>query len=67
VNSARLRRPKSTYSPSYVAYRPKINAVVLLDMSHTLRGELYRRNWEREGSLKLLNVVHMHTVEEWIK
>jgi hypothetical protein len=34
---ARLRRPKIAYSPSYVDYSPKTNAVVLLDMGHTLR------------------------------
>jgi hypothetical protein len=38
-----------------VNYRPKTNAVLLLDMDHTLRGEYYRRNREREGSLKLEN------------
>jgi hypothetical protein len=31
--------PKNAYSPSYVDYRPKTNAVILLDMGHTLRGE----------------------------
>jgi hypothetical protein len=40
---ARLRSPKIAYSPSYVDYRPKINAVILWDMGHTLRGE---RAWE---------------------
>jgi hypothetical protein len=39
----RLRRTKITCSPSYVDYRPKANAVILLDMGHTLRGE---RVWE---------------------
>jgi hypothetical protein len=36
---ARLRRPKITYFPSYAHYIPEINAVILLDMGHTLRGE----------------------------
>jgi hypothetical protein len=36
---ARLRRPKIACSPSYAVYRPKTNAVILLDMGHTLRGE----------------------------
>jgi hypothetical protein len=40
---ARLRRPKITCSPSYVDYRPKTNAVILLDMGHTLREE---HTWE---------------------
>jgi hypothetical protein len=39
VKLARLRRPKVACPPSYVEYRPKINAVILLDMGHTLRGE----------------------------
>jgi hypothetical protein len=39
-------------------YRSKRNAVISLDMSHTLRGECnaYRRNREREGNLKLKSV-----------
>jgi hypothetical protein len=48
-----LRRPKIACSPSYTDYRPKTNAVILLVMRHTLRGEVHRRNREREGSLKL--------------
>jgi hypothetical protein len=32
VKLARLRRPK-------IDFRPKKNAVILLDMGHTLRGE----------------------------
>jgi hypothetical protein len=40
---ARLRRPKVTCSPSYVDDRPKTNAVILLDMGHTLRGGF---SWE---------------------
>jgi hypothetical protein len=39
VKLGRLRRPKITYPPTYVDYRPKTNAVILLDMGHTLRGE----------------------------
>jgi hypothetical protein len=34
----RLRKPKITCSPSYADYRPKTNAVILLDMGHMLRG-----------------------------
>jgi hypothetical protein len=40
--------PKITRSLSYVHYRPKTNAVILLDMGH-----MHRRNREREGNLKL--------------
>jgi hypothetical protein len=39
----RLRRPKIACSPSSVDYRPKTNAVILLDMGHILRGEC---TWE---------------------
>jgi hypothetical protein len=39
VKLARLRRPKIICSPSYADYRLKTNAVILLDMGHTLRGE----------------------------
>jgi hypothetical protein len=35
---ARLRRPKMTCSP-HVDYRPKTNAVIVLDMGPTLRGD----------------------------
>jgi hypothetical protein len=34
-----VRRPKITCSPSYADYRPKTNAVILLDMGHTVREE----------------------------
>jgi hypothetical protein len=39
VKLVRLRRPKIAWSPSYADYRPKTNAVILLDMGHTLMGE----------------------------
>jgi hypothetical protein len=35
----RLRKPKISCFPSYVDYRPNTNAVILLDMGHTLREE----------------------------
>jgi hypothetical protein len=34
-----VKRPKTVCSPSYVGFTPKTNAVILLDMGHTLRGE----------------------------
>jgi hypothetical protein len=37
------RPPKIACSPSYEDYRPKINAVILLDMDHTLRGKCTRK------------------------
>jgi hypothetical protein len=36
---ARFRGPKIVCSPSYADFRLKTNAVILLDMDHTLRGE----------------------------
>jgi hypothetical protein len=33
------QRPKIACSPSYVDSRPKTNAVMILDMDHTLREE----------------------------
>jgi hypothetical protein len=36
-----------------VDYKPKTNAVILLDMGHTLRENVHGRNREREGNLKL--------------
>jgi hypothetical protein len=33
------QKAKNLCSPSYVVFRPKTNAVILLDMSHMLRGE----------------------------
>jgi hypothetical protein len=36
---ARLRRPKIACSSSYVNYSDKTNAIILLDMGHTVRGE----------------------------
>jgi hypothetical protein len=35
----RFRKPKIACSPSYVDYKPKINAVILLDMGRILRGD----------------------------
>jgi hypothetical protein len=46
VKLARLRRPKITRSLSYADYRSKTNAVILLDMGHTVRGE---HVWEEQG------------------
>jgi hypothetical protein len=45
VKLARLRRPKITCSPSYADYKPKTNAVIILDVGHTLRDE-YRKGWK---------------------
>jgi hypothetical protein len=39
VKLARLLRPKIICSPSYADFTLKTNAVILLDMGHTLRRE----------------------------
>jgi hypothetical protein len=39
-----------------VDYKPKTNAVILLDMGHTLRENVHGRNRKREGNPKLENV-----------
>jgi hypothetical protein len=48
----RPRKPKATCSPSYENYRPKTNAVILLDTHHT-KGRLHGRDREREENQKL--------------
>jgi hypothetical protein len=55
VKLIKLRRPKIICSPLYADYSPKTNAVILLDMGHTLRKgtHMRERNREREGNLKL--------------
>jgi hypothetical protein len=42
---ARLRRPKIIYSPSYVDFRSRENAAMLLDLGHRLRGEHIWEVW----------------------
>jgi hypothetical protein len=53
LSEVRLRRPKITCSPSYVDYRPKTKAVILLDMGHTLKENAQGMNRERAENLKL--------------
>jgi hypothetical protein len=53
VKLVKLRRPKIACSPSYVDYRPKTNAMILLDMGHTQGETTHGRDREREGNLKL--------------
>jgi hypothetical protein len=43
---SQAQKAKNLCSPSYADYRPKTNAVILLDMGHTLRGE---HTWEEQG------------------
>jgi hypothetical protein len=37
-----ISQAQKAKNPSHVGYRPKTNAVILLDMGHTLRGEHLR-------------------------
>jgi hypothetical protein len=46
VKLARLKKQKIACSSSYADYRPKTNAVILLDKDHTPRGE---HTWEKKG------------------
>jgi hypothetical protein len=50
---ASIRRPIIACSLSYADYGSKTNAVVLLGIGHTLRGEQAWERREREGKLKL--------------
>jgi hypothetical protein len=52
VKLARLRRPNITCSPSHVDFRPKTNAVILLDLGHTLRGEHVQEELGKVGNSK---------------
>jgi hypothetical protein len=54
------QKAKSTCSPLYVDYRPKTNAVTLLDMGHTLRG---KHTCKKQGKERVpnLNVADMLT------
>jgi hypothetical protein len=36
---SQAQKVKNHISPSYAMYRPKTNAVILLDMGHTVKGE----------------------------
>jgi hypothetical protein len=49
----RLKRPIIACSLSYADYRPKTNAVMLLDTGHILRETGYGRDKEREGNQTL--------------
>jgi hypothetical protein len=53
---ARFRRPKIICSPSYADFRPKTNAVILLDMCHALRGEHIQVEQGKVGNPKLESV-----------
>jgi hypothetical protein len=39
LSDLRLRRPRLACSSSYVDYRPKTNAAILLDTGYTLKGD----------------------------
>jgi hypothetical protein len=47
---SQVQKAKNRMFSSYVDYRPKTIAVILLDMGHILRGECVQ---EEEGNLKL--------------
>jgi hypothetical protein len=49
---SQAQKAKNLCPPSYADYRPKTNAVILLDMGQTPKGHMHGRNKEREGNLK---------------
>jgi hypothetical protein len=59
----RLRRPKSTCSPSYVDFRTKTNAVILWDTGNT-KGRLSMGGIDQGKETKNLNVADVLTVQE---
>jgi hypothetical protein len=63
VKLVRLRRPKATFSPSYVNYSCKTNAVILWDMGHT-KGRSSTRGIRQGKEAKNLNMVDVFTVQE---
>jgi hypothetical protein len=65
VRLARLRRPKATYSPSYVDFRPKTNVAVLWDMGHN-KGRPCTGGIGQGKETKNLNEVNVLTVHECI-
>jgi hypothetical protein len=56
VKLARLRKPKMVCSSSYVDFRSKTNAVILLDLGHMLRGGHIQEEQGKEGNPKLETV-----------
>jgi hypothetical protein len=54
-SEVRLRRLKIVCSPSHGDFRPKTNAVILLDMSHMLKGE-HIHEVRKVGNLKLESI-----------
>jgi hypothetical protein len=64
VKLARLRKPKILCSPSHADFGPKTNAVILLDMGHTLRGKHIQEEKGKVGNPKFESVP---TVEELIQ
>jgi hypothetical protein len=52
LREVRLRRPKSTCSPSFVNFRPTTNAAVLWDRGHT-KGRMLMGGIGQEGMQKL--------------
>jgi hypothetical protein len=60
---ASLRRPKATCSPSYADCRPKTNAAILWDVSHT-EGRSCKGGIGEGKETKNLNVADVLSVQE---
>jgi hypothetical protein len=66
VRLARHRRIKVACSPSYANFTFRVNAAMLLDLDHTLRGQHIREEWGQVGNPNL-KVFDVPTVEELIE
>jgi hypothetical protein len=51
LSKVRFKRPKIVCSPSHVDYRPKTNAVILLEKSHN-KGRSHTRGTEQSKETK---------------
>jgi hypothetical protein len=60
---SRLRKPKAACSPSYAHCRPKTNAAISWDRSHT-KGRLCKGGIRQGKETKNLNEVDVLTVQE---
>jgi hypothetical protein len=66
VKLVRLRRPKATCSLSYVECRPKINAAILWDASHTTERP-YMGGGGQGMETENLNVVYVLSAQELVQ
>jgi hypothetical protein len=63
---SQVRRPKIICSPSYVDFRSRVNAAMLLDLVHMLRESTYWRYGDRKETQNL-KVFDVLSAEELIQ